>query len=37
MLDLLADLLTRATTKGATAADAFVVEAQAFSALVRLG
>ncbi|MBI5628906.1 MAG: TldD/PmbA family protein, partial [Candidatus Rokubacteria bacterium] len=37
MLDLLADLLARATTKGATAADAFVVEAQAFSALVRLG
>ena len=37
MLDLLADLLARATTKGATAADAFVVEEQAFSALVRLG
>ena len=37
MLDLLADLLARATTKGATAADAFMVEAQAFSALVRLG
>ncbi len=37
MLDLLADLLARATRRGATAADAFVVEETSFSALVRLG
>jgi PmbA protein len=37
MRDLLADLLTQATRKGATAADAFVVQDQAFSAQVRLG
>ena len=37
MQDLLADLLTQATRKGATAADAFVVEDQSFSAQVRLG
>jgi PmbA protein len=37
MLDLLADVLSRATQKGATAADAFAVEDQSFSAEVRLG
>ena len=37
MQDLLADLLKQATRKGATAADAFVVEDQSFSAQVRLG
>ncbi len=37
MLDLLADVLTRATQKGATAADAYAVEDQSFSAEVRLG
>jgi PmbA protein len=37
MQDLLADLLGQATRKGATAADAFVVHDQAFSAQVRLG
>jgi PmbA protein len=37
MQDLLADLLEQATRKGATAADAFVVEDQSFSAQVRLG
>jgi PmbA protein len=37
MRDLLADLLAQATRKGATAADAFVVQDQAFSAQVRLG
>ena len=37
MRDLLADLLAQATRKGATAADAFVVQDQSFSAQVRLG
>lgn len=37
MLDLLSDLLERARRHGATAADAYVVEDQAFSAQVRLG
>jgi len=37
MQDLLADLLEQATRRGATAADAFVVEDQSFSAQVRLG
>jgi PmbA protein len=37
MQDLLADLLQQATRRGATAADAFVVEDQSFSAQVRLG
>jgi PmbA protein len=37
MQNLLADLLKQATRKGATAADAFVVEDQSFSAQVRLG
>ncbi|HEY7651900.1 MAG TPA: TldD/PmbA family protein [Methylomirabilota bacterium] len=37
MQDLLADLLKQATRRGATAADAFVVEDQSFSAQVRLG
>jgi PmbA protein len=37
MRELLADLLAQATRKGATAADAFVVQDQAFSAQVRLG
>ena len=37
MRDLLADLLAQATRKGATVADAFVVQDQAFSAQVRLG
>src|SRR3990172_7214506 len=37
MQDLLADLLQQATQRGATAADAFVVEDQSFSAQVRLG
>ena len=37
MRDLLADLLAQATRKGASAADAFVVQDQAFSAQVRLG
>jgi PmbA protein len=37
MRDLLADLLQQATRRGATAADAFVVEDQSFSAQVRLG
>jgi PmbA protein len=37
MQDLLADLLRQATGRGATAADAFVVEEQSFSAQVRLG
>lgn len=37
MLDLLSDLLGRAASQGATAADAFVAEEQSFSALVRLG
>ena len=37
MQDLLADLLQQATRHGATAADAFVVEDQSFSAQVRLG
>src|SRR6266545_2734064 len=37
MLDLLEDVLKRATGRGATAADAFLVEDRAFSAQVRLG
>src|SRR6266545_867730 len=37
MLDLLGDVLKRATARGATAADAFLVEDRAFSAQVRLG
>jgi len=37
MLDLLGDVLKRATERGATAADAFLVEDRAFSAQVRLG
>jgi PmbA protein len=37
MRELLADLLAQATRKGATAADAFVVQDQSFSAQVRLG
>lgn len=37
MQDLLADLLQQATRRGATAADAFLVEDQSFSAQVRLG
>src|SRR6266581_3725472 len=37
MLDLLEDLLKRAHERGATAADAFLVEDRAFSAQVRLG
>jgi PmbA protein len=37
MQDLLADLLKQATRRGATGADAFVVEDQSFSAQVRLG
>ncbi|MEX2221687.1 MAG: TldD/PmbA family protein [Candidatus Rokuibacteriota bacterium] len=37
MRDLLADLLQQATRRGATAADAFVVQDQSFSAQVRLG
>jgi PmbA protein len=37
MLDLLGDVLKRAKERGATAADAFVVEDRAFSAQVRLG
>ncbi|HXJ77841.1 MAG TPA: TldD/PmbA family protein [Candidatus Methylomirabilis sp.] len=37
MIDLLTDLLEQARKRGATAADAFVVEDQAFSAQVRLG
>jgi len=37
MLDLLSDVLKRAKERGATAADAFVVEDRAFSAQVRLG
>ncbi|HEY7868189.1 MAG TPA: TldD/PmbA family protein [Methylomirabilota bacterium] len=37
MRELLADLLQQATRRGATAADAFVVEDQSFSAQVRLG
>jgi PmbA protein len=37
MRDLLDDLLRQATRRGATAADAFVVEDQSFSAQVRLG
>src|SRR6185503_7448523 len=37
MQELLAELLKQATRKGATAADAFVVEDQSFSAQVRLG
>jgi PmbA protein len=36
MRELLADLLKQATRRGATAADAFVVEEQSFSAQVRL-
>jgi PmbA protein len=37
MIDLLQEVLGRATTGGATAADAYVVESQSFSAQVRLG
>jgi PmbA protein len=37
MLDLLQDVLKRAEQRGATAADAFLVEDRAFSAQVRLG
>jgi PmbA protein len=37
MLDLLGDVLRRARERGATAADAFLVEDRAFSAQVRLG
>jgi PmbA protein len=37
MIDLLTDLLEQARRRGATAADAYVVEDQAFSAQVRLG
>jgi len=37
MLDLLGDVLKRAQERGATAADAFLVEDRAFSAQVRLG
>ena len=37
MLDLLGDVLKRARERGATAADAFLVEDRAFSAQVRLG
>ncbi|MDO8479561.1 MAG: TldD/PmbA family protein [Candidatus Rokubacteria bacterium] len=37
MLDLLSDVLKRARERGATAADAFLVEDKAFSAQVRLG
>jgi PmbA protein len=37
MIDLLTDVLEQAKRRGATAADAFVVEDQAFSAQVRLG
>ena len=37
MLDLLQDVLKRAHQRGATAADAFLVEDRAFSAQVRLG
>src|SRR6266545_22103 len=37
MLDLLGDVLRRAKERGATAADAFLVEDRAFSAQVRLG
>jgi PmbA protein len=37
MLDLLQDVLKRAQQRGATAADAFLVEDRAFSAQVRLG
>ena len=37
MLDLLSDVLRRARERGATAADAFLVEDRAFSAQVRLG
>jgi PmbA protein len=37
LLDLLGDVLKRARERGATAADAFLVEDRAFSAQVRLG
>jgi PmbA protein len=37
MIDLLTDLLDQARRRGATAADAFVVEDQSFSTRVRLG
>src|SRR6266581_8300700 len=37
MIDLLSDLLEQAGRRGATSADAFVVEDQSFSAQVRLG
>ena len=35
--DLLSSVLARATTRGATAADGFLVEEREFSATVRLG
>ena len=37
MIELLSDLLEQAGRRGATSADAFVVEDQSFSAQVRLG
>src|SRR5215471_587638 len=37
MIDVLTEVLDQAKSRGATAADAFVVEDQAFSAQVRLG
>ena len=37
MIELLTDLLEQAQRSGASAADAFVVEDQSFSAQVRLG
>jgi len=37
MLDLLTDVLKRAKERGATEADAFLMENRAFSAQVRLG
>src|SRR5437867_13417263 len=37
MIELLTDLLEQARGRGATSADAFVVEDQSFSAQVRLG
>ena len=37
MIEWLTDVLEQAKRRGATAADAFVVEEQAFSAQVRLG
>src|SRR5258707_13825336 len=37
MIDLLTDVIEQARRRGVTAADAFVVEDQSFSAQVRLG